>query len=598
MSKQFHDAVDFSKGMNTEFGGTANDSAPLFLQDAILGRQPEIWRRGGHFVRRWTGEDLPQIIIPENWEVLAAELHGHSAINVGIIIIMSNPALNQTVVRFYPNNSTTHIQKAISTTHAATVASISIAWSKEDKPNGIVVTSDIATWFLRIKSDGSFADDASEGYIKISDSASGGGQLSGGGWLHTATVGPYTFLANREAGPGINAGTVGAGRGTLAWCQIMRSDIWNDAERDPNASQILKNGSYQNIPTQDTINIEALAGINKDLLIFKRNQILKMTVTANPDNWEISKASGVGTLDQQSLAYHESSVIFASQTGVYMFNGYDIGAISGTIQTHYLESILGYNNDWRIVGHVHKDYYVLSIRDGDRTAGTNYCGNHIVTYVCHIPSGAWGTFSNCKFMQMATQDRGFTLSTGFCTNNSSDAGASQRGRLMAMQNMFRIPTGYKKDPALSVDGQGENSIVPHRDELNPSTPLLKIKTRFQDMGSPHTRKRLRHVLVRYAMKRTEDADHKLLVRVQRGHNGQGIAAGLLPPSEHPGEDIAAFGQYMTQVRIPVTVYDQAFSIEISELSDGASQAYYVGLTGIQLGYIPMRANRTPEHNNA
>lgn len=583
MERRYDNAVDFSKGMNTEMGASADPDAPLYLQDALIDRQPEIWQRGGY---RYV-----QPYFKSSGEILASTSYGYGG-TVGTITVTRRSDIGGTNIWFryidYDEPDPNNQNKSFlihSIPRVASQADITTAWSTRrganNEPDGIIVATDVGVFWIFWKP--SMGNSANVFVIQESGTSS---PLAGKGHLYCETVNGYTFLANRPSGGGQSAM-----RNRLSFSALYDARTWSDSERKQDLYDIGKTGGWTPIPTKDTVNIEALASMENNLLIFKRNQILSMTVTANPLDWSIRKISSTGTLDHRSIAYWQENIIFSNQTGIYMFNGSDMIPISAPIQSAYIEDLKSgganspaYGNNWRLVGEVFNDYYILSIRDGSGNSG-----KHVRTWMCYLPTMAWTDLSNLPLMDMCIADRGGTKIFGYLSMRPE---VSSAGMLIRLDDIFDKPTGYRKAASQSIDGKDSTKAIRSTDVNDARFPKLKIKTRFRDMGDSFTKKTLRHVSIRYAMKNTNNNNNfNMAVKVQKGSEVQQlIPIGKISKSNESGEDAN-----MINRRIPAIIRDVSFSVEIlpDDAFNGNATADYIGISGIQLAFKPMRPGRTP-----
>ena len=580
MKRQYDVAVDFSKGMNTQLGSKGDQDAPLFLQDVLLDRQPEVWRRGGipfrepHFAAQG--------------EVLAAKNYGYGSYS-GQVLVVAHPDEEYTqltlvqqglsAIYLFSWGSGSH---SGSTTTAATIASISLAWTYDEDeetstPNRITVASDTGCYVVYAWPDDDPDDPPIVNVFKVVERGTTT-PLAGDGYHHTEQVNGYNFLGNREGNSGVYTK-----RDFLAFSALEDSLSWEQSERKKSITTWAETGGYVQVPTGDDSNITALSSIDDKLLIFKRDSILAMQVVADPLQWSVKRVAELGTLDHRSIGRWKDGIVFANQTGVWYFNGYDMVSLSDDIQDDYEQALRSgstgneyYSNDWRLVGEVYGDYYFLFIRDGDED-----CGEHIVSFMCYLPNKAWTTLSNAEFMEISKANR---AGTALYAYRSTRTGVNNPGQMVRLDAMFDKPPGYNKSGNMNPINKPVRRVI---DQGVTDAPKLKIKTRFRDMGAPNIRKTVREILVNYLLKTTNDNNNrKLSVKLQKGTQGQDYAD---YPESNSDINTLEKTSYFNQNRLPMVARDTSFSVEIEE--SGAGTADEVAINSIQLGYKPMRPSR-------
>lgn len=606
MKREYDIAIDFTKGMDTRIGIEGDQDAPLFLQDALIDRQPEVWRRGGVPFTKFTGGTT--------WsapgEVLASMLYGYGG-RVGTIVVVAEHDKDYTSVWYLDKARKPAVifrfgggdaAFGIYNPKPASIAHLSVAWttkkkSEENIPNRVLLSSDTGCFSFR------FWWDEGEGkYGREVDlivmRGNSGTPLKGDGYYLAAECNGYNFLLNRQGNSG-----VATHRDYLAFSGQYNSTAWSEnavGSKDDDLSDLQKTGGIVSIPTNDTVNITGVVTLGDKLLIFKRNVILALTVSADPNAWSVKTVAEVGTLDHRSIQKWKDGVVFANQKGIWYFNGYDVMSISDGIEDHYMNAIYSgsegeesYGNDWRLIGLTYDDYYFLFISDGVKNGGG---GNPVIAYLCFLPTKSWTTLGNMPMQGACISGRGQGSAYGF---RSRATGVSDPGRCVRLDYALSKPVGYNQVEGLTngeFPGTGTKPFDPIKAKrwrpLDETTgdvvfPRLKIKTRFRNMGAPNTRKVVRELLISYTMKNKNDTDlHKLFAQIQKVDQGQELDGGNSPIIHWFGKQ-----KFMNLARKPVVIRSTGFSVELYEGYLG--EADYIGISSIQLGYKPMRPSRNP-----
>lgn len=235
-----------------------------------------------------------------------------------------------------------------------------------------------------------------------------------------------------------------------------------------------------------------LALLGRTLLIFKRYSIWAL-YGDEPENFTVRKVvTGVGCVDARSIVEHNDSVFFASDTGIYRFDGVQLQEISANIRS----DIRNHMQNAAIVNFTAPYGRSVSMGMIDSThlflnMATNNA-NHVFSAYYNLARDSWCQFSSNAYGSTPLLNHPFVLA-----NSISGVWGINNGNYGQLSDIF--------NPRDTIAGQTVTGSVGHdiRDYIVGITAHIKVSmtagftSRSIRLGSPIFRSKLHRVMTDY-----------------------------------------------------------------------------------------------------
>lgn len=185
----------------------------------------------------------------------------------------------------------------------------------------------------------------------------------------------------------------------LGQSQKLQSNIWYSDLDDAEGLDFTKDGWNLEIPSSGSAPqpIFALAAIPDALLIFKEQEVYKVTGTADPASWVVSKVSDNGVLCPMSIVPHRGGILWASDAGIMFYDG--------TTVKNLVEDSLG-------------DFWIKGVKDFEPKEERMWAFTERNHYFLHI-EGAWTFPTGAGYYKGSTESAPASLT--FCLNLDTEA---------------------------------------------------------------------------------------------------------------------------------------------------------------------------------
>ncbi|HEY5563844.1 MAG TPA: hypothetical protein VIK72_19180 [Clostridiaceae bacterium] len=155
--------------------------------------------------------------------------------------------------------------------------------------------------------------------------------------------------------------------------------VWFSAAFDPEdftmpiaEGQANQHGGFIEIPTWDNGIIVGIKGLFEDVIVFKTNNIYRI-YGSSPANYTVSQiADNVqGTICNKTIRSYNSGIFFATDVGIFLFNGVSIKYLSQKIQEEFKAIPRGSIDMGVSTAIIFKNKYILAIKGPDSVWDNN-----------------------------------------------------------------------------------------------------------------------------------------------------------------------------------------------------------------------------------
>lgn len=448
---------DFSGGMN-------RDTAPHLLsagemldaQDVILGERGVIRRRGNYTNLRLNDQDTAETVFPGKF--VCAGQHVHRSRTHGVFGVVSTRTETK-LLWWVPNWNWVEVfdygypssQGAVRAGFTPPNRKDRDADKRNARYNATIISCDAFTVAAKVtRNEGGFPGGPGTNQFRTERTVQVGGEdvvyhfeftvilcAADDGLGNSPETRVPAVMARQNPCPfaeTVNRFTFLAGDTALPqhyrWSQAENCHLWDEDDKEHAA-------------TGENDQVQCLAVISGMLAIVKERSIFTLRVIGKPPGpttsttqWELSQSTKVGTLDGRSVASFGDGIVFASHSGVYLFdhNHAPRNLADGKINMYLRQLLRGWTQNHGAVGVVVGEHYILTLKDDN--------GQLIETLSCHIPTRAWCRFSNINLAGSVQSTLGRAV-----------YGFLESGRVVNLTSMFVDADG------VDVEGTGPSMVV-------------------------------------------------------------------------------------------------------------------------------------------
>lgn len=184
--------------------------------------------------------------------------------------------------------------------------------------------------------------------------------------------------------------------------QSLSYRLWFSEINEPEAVDLTNDGDFIDVVSSQglTSPIVGIVGLQNVLLIFKETEIYGL-FGATPDQFTLRKIADFGCLGANSIQVWNGAAIFASRSGIYMYDGATMQALSPQLTPWWRDSLSAYTLSTNTVdSFIYRDHYFLHIPSGFtstyllRKGPLTGTARTKITLCLNLATGAWTTLTH------------------------------------------------------------------------------------------------------------------------------------------------------------------------------------------------------------